>query len=43
MPDKFLHILDETGLIYDVGEWVLRESIKELIKLRSDKNIFLKD
>jgi len=43
MPDKFLHILDETGLIVEVGEWVLRESLQELIKLREDKNIYLQD
>jgi len=43
MPDKFLHILDETGLISEVGEWVLRESLTELIKLREDKNIYLQD
>ena len=29
-PDKFIPIAEETGYIYDIGLWVLKESIKAL-------------
>jgi len=42
-PDTFLDLLDETGLINEVGVWVLRQSIQELLALRAEKNIALQD
>ena len=28
-PDKFIYILEQTGLIYDVGLWVLEQALQE--------------
>jgi len=28
-PDRFISILEQTGLIYDVGLWVLKQALKE--------------
>lgn len=32
MPDKFIGIAEDTGLIVSVGEWVLREACKAVVK-----------
>ena len=28
-PDRFIPILEQTGLIYDVGLWVLQQALQE--------------
>ncbi|HZE42551.1 MAG TPA: EAL domain-containing protein [Steroidobacteraceae bacterium] len=35
-PGRFIHILEETGLIHDVGRWVLRKAIEDHQRWRSD-------
>jgi diguanylate cyclase (GGDEF)-like protein/PAS domain S-box-containing protein len=34
-PGRFIPILEETGLIYDVGRWALRQAIKDYLRWRS--------
>ncbi|MGI6738843.1 MAG: EAL domain-containing protein [Christensenellales bacterium] len=34
-PDRFIPILEQTGLIYDVGLWVLKQTLKEHNRLIS--------
>ena len=34
-PDRFIPILEQTGLIYDVGLWVLKQALKEHNRLIS--------
>jgi diguanylate cyclase (GGDEF)-like protein len=34
-PDRFIPILEETGLIHDVGRWVLRQAIADFLRWRS--------
>ena len=43
LPDKFIGLLDETGLISSIGEWVLQSSIKTLIDIRSNPTIPCED
>lgn len=32
MPDKFIKIMEETGIIIEVGEWIFREGCKEVVR-----------
>ncbi len=34
-PGKFIPILEETGLIYEVGRWALRQAIEDYLRWRS--------
>ncbi len=34
-PGRFIPILEETGLIYDVGRWALRQAIEDYLRWRS--------
>jgi EAL domain-containing protein (putative c-di-GMP-specific phosphodiesterase class I) len=34
-PGKFIPILEETGLIYDVGRWALRKAIADYLRWRA--------
>jgi diguanylate cyclase (GGDEF)-like protein/PAS domain S-box-containing protein len=34
-PGKFIPILEETGLIYEVGRWALRKAIEDYLRWRS--------
>lgn len=34
-PDRFIPILEETGLIYDVGRWALRKAIQDYLRWRA--------
>jgi diguanylate cyclase (GGDEF)-like protein/PAS domain S-box-containing protein len=34
-PAKFIPILEDTGMIIDVGEWILRESIRQVTEWRN--------
>jgi diguanylate cyclase (GGDEF)-like protein/PAS domain S-box-containing protein len=34
-PDRFIPILEETGLIHDVGRWVLRQAVADFLRWRS--------
>jgi EAL domain-containing protein (putative c-di-GMP-specific phosphodiesterase class I) len=34
-PGSFIPILEETGLIYDVGRWALRQAIKDYLRWRA--------
>ncbi len=33
-PNKFIHILERTGLIIEVGEWIIKEVMGEIIKVK---------
>jgi diguanylate cyclase (GGDEF)-like protein len=35
-PDRFIPILEETGLIHDVGRWALRKAIEDYRRWRND-------
>jgi diguanylate cyclase (GGDEF)-like protein/PAS domain S-box-containing protein len=35
-PGKFIPILEETGMIFEVGKWVLRKAISDFSKWRDD-------
>ncbi len=34
-PDKFIPILEETGMIYDVGSWALRQAVSDYLRWRN--------
>src|SRR5678815_4853312 len=34
-PGRFIPILEETGLIYDVGRWALRQAIHDYLRWRA--------
>ncbi len=34
-PARFIPVLEETGLIYDVGRWALREAIADYLRWRA--------
>jgi diguanylate cyclase (GGDEF)-like protein len=36
LPGRFIHILEETGLIHEVGRWVLRKAIEDHQRWRND-------
>ncbi len=36
LPDKFISVAEETGLIIPLGEWVLRHAIKDLQRMKSE-------
>jgi diguanylate cyclase (GGDEF)-like protein/PAS domain S-box-containing protein len=35
LPERFIPILEETGLIHDVGRWALRKAIEEYLRWRA--------
>ncbi len=37
-PDRFVPLLEETGLIYSVGEWIVSDVIS-FVRLHNDKNV----
>ncbi len=36
-PNKFIPILEKTGLIVEVGDWIIEESMKEIIEIENKK------
>jgi len=41
-PEEFIQIAEETGLIYEIGEFVLQKSLTDITKLNAEENISLK-
>src|ERR1700676_3020877 len=35
LPSRFIPLLEETGLIYDVGRWSLRRAIEDYLRWRA--------
>ena len=38
-PDRFIPIAEYSGLIVDIGEWVLRQALAELVRLRASGHL----
>jgi len=38
LPGRFIHVLEETGLIYEAGDWVLNEVLRQLKSWQSKGN-----
>jgi len=38
-PDRFIPIAEYSGLIVDIGEWVLRQALLELVRLRASGHL----
>ncbi|MCU7836235.1 MAG: EAL domain-containing protein [gamma proteobacterium symbiont of Taylorina sp.] len=40
-PEEFIAIAEDTGLIYDIGDFVLNQSISDILKINKQHNISL--